>query len=77
MPVKRWRKGEIAAKVEAVEGVVEALTGSEAVQVENIQQHFAETIKGTAIDHLQSGLFEAHARDARHARERRPESRPE
>ena len=34
-----------------------------AVQVENLQSHFDESIAGTAIAHLQSGLFEAHARD--------------
>jgi len=34
-----------------------------AVTVENMQSHFDESIAGTAIAHLQSGLFEAHARD--------------
>jgi hypothetical protein len=34
-----------------------------AVTVENMQRHFAESIDGTAIAHLQRGLFEAHARD--------------
>jgi len=34
-----------------------------AVTVDNMQQHFAESIDGTAIAHLQGGLFEAHARD--------------
>ena len=34
-----------------------------AVSVENMQSHFAESIDGTAIAHLQRGLFEAHARD--------------
>ena len=34
-----------------------------AVHVENLQHHFAESIDGTAIAHLQGGLFEAHARD--------------
>jgi hypothetical protein len=34
-----------------------------AVNVDNLQQHFAESIDGTAIAHLQGGLFEAHARD--------------
>jgi hypothetical protein len=34
-----------------------------AVTVENMQRHFAESIDGTAIAHLQGGLFEAHARD--------------
>jgi hypothetical protein len=33
------------------------------VAVDNMQQHFVESIDGTAIAHLQSGLFEAHARD--------------
>src|SRR5439155_3277558 len=34
-----------------------------AVNVEKMQKHFVESIDGTAIAHLQSGLFEAHARD--------------
>jgi hypothetical protein len=34
-----------------------------AVQVERLQSHFDESIAGTALDHLQRGLFEAHARD--------------
>jgi hypothetical protein len=34
-----------------------------AVQVERLQSHFDESIAGTAVDHLQRGLFEAHARD--------------
>ena len=34
-----------------------------AVSVEKMQQHFVESIDGTAIAHLQHGLFEAHARD--------------
>ncbi len=29
----------------------------------NLQQHFVEDIRGTAIDHLGRGLFEAHGRD--------------
>lgn len=33
------------------------------VRVENLQSHFDESIAGTAVDHLQRGLFEAHARD--------------
>jgi hypothetical protein len=33
------------------------------VHVENMQQQFDESINGTALAHLQSGLFEAHARD--------------
>ena len=28
-----------------------------------MQRHFDESIKGTAIDHLGKGLFEAHGRD--------------
>jgi hypothetical protein len=34
-----------------------------AVHVENMQRHFDESIAGTAIAHLETGLFEAHARD--------------
>jgi hypothetical protein len=34
-----------------------------AVQVERLQSHFEESIAGTALAHLQGGLFEAHARD--------------
>jgi hypothetical protein len=34
-----------------------------AVQVDRLQSHFDESITGTALDHLQRGLFEAHARD--------------
>jgi hypothetical protein len=34
-----------------------------AVQVDRLQSHFDESISGTAIEHLQRGLFEAHARD--------------
>jgi hypothetical protein len=34
-----------------------------AVNVEKLQRHFAESIDGTALAHLQGGLFEAHARD--------------
>ena len=34
-----------------------------AVQVDRLQSHFDESIAGTAIEHLQRGLFEAHARD--------------
>lgn len=33
------------------------------VQVEGLQSHFEEPIAGTAVAHLQHGLFEAHARD--------------
>jgi hypothetical protein len=34
-----------------------------AVNVEQLQHHFVESIDGTALVHLQQGLFEAHARD--------------
>ena len=34
-----------------------------AVQVDRLQSHFDESISGTALEHLQGGLFEAHARD--------------
>jgi hypothetical protein len=34
-----------------------------AVSVDNLQRHFDESIEGTALAHLQRGLFEAHARD--------------
>jgi hypothetical protein len=34
-----------------------------AVAVDDLQSHFDESIKGTAIAHLQHGLYEAHARD--------------
>ncbi len=33
------------------------------VHVDDMQSHFVESISGTAIEHLQRGLFEAHARD--------------
>lgn len=33
------------------------------LQPGNMQRHFAEDIRGTAIDHLGRGLFEAHGRD--------------
>ena len=33
------------------------------LQPGNMQQHFEEDIRGTAIDHLGKGLFEAHGRD--------------
>ena len=33
------------------------------VKVDDLQSHFDESIAGTAIEHLQQGLFEAHARD--------------
>ena len=45
-------------------GTVEGFGGLiRAVQVSDMQSHFDESIKGTALAHLQSGLFEAHARD--------------
>jgi hypothetical protein len=34
-----------------------------AVKVDQLQSHFDESIAGTAVAHLQGGLFEAHARD--------------
>jgi hypothetical protein len=34
-----------------------------AVSVDDMQSNFAESIDGTAVAHLQRGLFEAHARD--------------
>jgi hypothetical protein len=34
-----------------------------AVRVDDLQSHFDESIAGTAVAHLQHGLFEAHARD--------------
>jgi len=34
-----------------------------AVRVDRLQSHFDESISGTAVEHLQGGLFEAHARD--------------
>ena len=33
------------------------------LQPGNMQRHFYESVKGTAIDHLGRGLFEAHGRD--------------
>jgi hypothetical protein len=33
------------------------------LQPGNMQQHFDESIEGTAVDHLGRGLFEAHGRD--------------
>ncbi|MGH9085203.1 MAG: hypothetical protein ACRDYW_07090 [Acidimicrobiales bacterium] len=33
------------------------------LQPGNMQRHFAEDVRGTAIDHLGKGLFEAHGRD--------------
>jgi len=33
------------------------------VRVDDLQSHFDEPISGTAVAHLQHGLFEAHARD--------------
>ena len=47
-------------RIGTVEGFGSMIRG---VAVENLQQHFVESIDGTALDHLQKGLFEAHARD--------------
>src|SRR5918998_569896 len=33
------------------------------LQPGNMQRHFDESIKGTTLDHLGKGLFEAHGRD--------------
>ncbi len=33
------------------------------LQPGNMQRHFEESVKGTAVDHLGRGLFEAHGRD--------------
>jgi len=45
-------------------GTVEGFGGLiRQVNVENLQSHFDESINGTALAHLQGGLFEAHARD--------------
>jgi hypothetical protein len=45
-------------------GTVEGFGGLiRTVKVDDMQAHFDEPIAGTAIAHLQSGLFEAHARD--------------
>jgi hypothetical protein len=47
-------------RIGTVEGFGSMIRG---VSVENLQQHFVESIDGTALYHLQQGLFEAHARD--------------
>jgi hypothetical protein len=47
-------------RIGTVEGFGSMIRG---VTVENLQRHFVESIDGTALDHLQKGLFEAHARD--------------
>jgi len=47
-------------RIGTVEGFGSMIRG---VTVDNIQRHFAESIDGTALEHLQRGLFEAHARD--------------
>jgi hypothetical protein len=47
-------------RIGTVEGFGSMIRG---VSVDNLQQHFVESIDGTALDHLQKGLFEAHARD--------------
>ena len=45
-------------------GTVEGFGGMiRNVHVDDLQSHFAESIRGTAIAHLKCGLFEAHARD--------------
>jgi hypothetical protein len=45
-------------------GTVEGFGGLiRAVQIEDMQQHFDDSIKGTATEHLARGLFEAQARD--------------
>lgn len=45
-------------------GTVEGFGGLiRAVDAGDMQQHFADDIRGTALAHLRSGLFEAHARD--------------
>ncbi len=47
-------------RIGTVEGFGSLIRG---VHVENMQRHFDESIEGTAIAHLERGLFEAHARD--------------
>jgi hypothetical protein len=47
-------------RIGTVEGFGSLIRG---VHVENMQRHFDESIDGTAIAHLERGLFEAHARD--------------
>jgi hypothetical protein len=47
-------------RIGTVEGFGSMIRG---VTVDNLQRHFVESIDGTALDHLQRGLFEAHARD--------------
>jgi hypothetical protein len=45
-------------------GTVEGFGGMiRAVHVDDLQSHFDESVAGTAIAHLEHGLFEAHARD--------------
>ena len=45
-------------------GTVEGFGGLiRAVDAGDMQQHFADDVAGTALAHLQRGLFEAHARD--------------
>lgn len=45
-------------------GTVEGFGGLiRAVMIEDMQQHFDDSIKGTATEHLARGLFEAQARD--------------
>jgi hypothetical protein len=47
-------------RIGTVEGFGSMIRG---VTVDNMQQYFVESIDGTALDHLQKGLYEAHARD--------------
>jgi hypothetical protein len=45
-------------------GTVEGFGGNiRLLKPTNLQQHFVEDVRGTAIDHLGTGLFEAHGRD--------------
>jgi hypothetical protein len=60
------REGVTAPTISALTriGTVEGFGSMiRAVTVEDLQRHFAESIEGTAVAHLQRGLFEAHARD--------------
>ncbi len=45
-------------------GTVEGFGGNiRLLKPKNLQRHFVEDIRGTAVDHLGAGLFEAHGRD--------------
>jgi hypothetical protein len=45
-------------------GTVEGFGGNiRLLKPKDLQRHFVEDVRGTAIDHLGSGLFEAHGRD--------------